>query len=61
MTNFNRSFSVQYYCSAYIHISNIKSLRLRKSLPQMLAAWKVIRSESGAPIITLILLNGGFV
>ena len=28
-------------------IYNMKSLRLRKSLPHMLAAWNVIRSESG--------------
>ena len=31
-------------------VSNAKSLRLRKSLPRMLAASIVIRSESGAPI-----------
>ena len=30
-----------------------------KKLPQMLAAWKVIRSESGARIITPIFLEGG--
>ena len=31
-------------------VSNIKSLRLSKSLPQMLTATIVIRSQSGAPI-----------
>ena len=38
---------------------NINSFRLRKSLPQMLAALIVSRSESGAPITTPILLEGG--
>ena len=32
--------------------THIKGLQLRKSLPQMLLASIVIRSESGAPIIT---------
>ena len=38
---------------------NVKSVRLRKSLPQMLAASIVIRSESGTPITTSSLLEGG--
>ena len=40
-------------------ISHIKSLRVRKSLPQMLPTSIVIRSESGAPITIPILLEGG--
>ena len=35
-----------------------KSLRLRESLPQILAACKVITSETGARIITGILFDG---
>ena len=42
-----------------ISTAHIKSLRLRKSLPQMLPAPIVIRSESGALITTLIHLEGG--
>ena len=38
---------------------NIKNIRLRKSLPYILAAWKVIKSESGAPNIPSILLKAG--
>ena len=37
-----------------------KSLQQRKRLPQMFAASISIRSESGAPITTPILLEGGF-
>jgi len=43
----------------YVDGSNIKSLRMRKILSQMLAAWKVIKSESRAPITTSILLEDG--
>ena len=46
-----------YICQACI--SHIKSLRLRKSLPQMLPASIVIRSGSGAPITIPILLEDG--
>ena len=42
-----------------VNIIQYKIFRLRKSLPQTLAASKVIRSESGAPITTFILLEGG--
>ena len=42
-------------------LSNMKSLRQRKSSPQMLAAWKVIRSASVDPIFTIILLVGGLI
>ena len=34
--------------------TNIKSIRLRKSWPRMLAASIVIRSENGAPITILL-------
>ena len=42
----------------YIDIQ-YKSLQLRKSLLQMLAASIVIRPENGAPVTTPILLEGG--
>ena len=40
-------------------VTNIKNLRLRKSLAEMLPAAIVNRSESGAPIIIPILVEGG--
>ena len=39
--------------------TNIKSIRLRKSWPRMLAASIVIRSENGAPITTPTLTENG--
>ena len=48
----------------YTYLSHIKSLRLRKSMPQMLPALMIIRSGSGAPITILLegslfLIRGG--
>ena len=39
--------------------SNIKNVWLRNSLPQILAAWKVIKSKNCAPITTPIFLESG--
>ena len=46
-------------CEEFDNYTNMKSFRLRKSLLQMLPASIVIRSESGAPITTPILLECG--
>ena len=40
-----------------MYIYPIQKASSKNSLLQMLAAWKVIRSESGAPITTAIILE----
>ena len=50
---------LRYYKLEVTPLSNIKSRRLRKSLPQMQAPSIVNRSEISALITTPILLEGG--
>ena len=49
---------VRYHVDVYYKAcrSNPESLRLEKCLAQMLAAWRVIGSKSGAPITTVFFL-----
>ena len=51
-----QKFNLKESKSCCTSISNVKSIRLRKSLSLMLAVWKLIASESGA-VITLLIFN----